>query len=600
MLSIIIPLFNGSKTIAKTLHSIIDNNHSDFEIIIVNDASTDNFENEISPILTKFQKIKIINLKENHGAAFARNVGIDNAKGEIIVFIDSDIIIPKNTLQNFSRSNSDITMGIYSRKRCFSNLSSKYKSEFLYYVHLNEKVSFWTGCAAVKKHVFEKLKFDESIKGANVEDTDFGFRCAEQGFSSKTDKSIQVMHNHKHNFLSLMKNDFSKAKGLAGLRKEHFLKTYIDFKLYWFLKKYIFMLFLTYITAGTGFIFGKLNNPYLKQLKNFFFKKSPVQLTLFVTNRCNASCAHCLNKQKNPVDISIEKIRQISFQMPNFVYLLISGGEPFLREDLADVVNAFSVNNEVLNTVIVTNGYSPNRILRQTKEILLKYRRHLVINVSIDGLNKYHDKIKRINGSFDNAIKTIKLLKTLKYSNLNIGVIMTMTKNNQENLSKTFDFIKNLGVDSIALNLVRGEPELLPDMKYYSELAERVNNNNKNYTGFFLSKLNRIVKKKMRELIIQIVKKGYQIPCYAGRLNVVIDNQANVYPCEMLSKSMGDLNKLSFQDIWKSKNAKETRRFIKKTKCSCTEECNLNINILFNVKYYPLMLLKNLFKKNEV
>ena len=118
---------------------------------------------------------------------------------------------------------------------------------------------------------------------------------------------------------------------------------------------------------------------YLKHSKKLFFKKGalPVQVTFFVTNKCNCACKHCfaLKELNNPLrdDLTLDEIRQISFSMGNFIYLLIGGGEPFLRPDLPEIVRIFYENNNVLNVTIATNGSLTDTIIDCTKQILRNF-----------------------------------------------------------------------------------------------------------------------------------------------------------------------------------------------------------------------------------
>jgi len=92
--------------------------------------------------------------------------------------------------------------------------------------------------------------------------------------------------------------------------------------------------------------------------KNIFIKKcaSPIYLIFFVTEICNARCKHCFGnfsneKEKAKEELSLEEINKISKNMDNLLYLLPTGGEPFLREDLPDIINVFYRNNRLRNTI---------------------------------------------------------------------------------------------------------------------------------------------------------------------------------------------------------------------------------------------------------
>jgi glycosyltransferase involved in cell wall biosynthesis len=101
MISVIIPLYNGAKTIVKTLSSLMDQTYKDFEVIIVNDGSTDNSEAAASSYLQKVQSNNrfFFLSQNNQGAPAARNRGFKESKGEFILFCDSDAILAPTALE---------------------------------------------------------------------------------------------------------------------------------------------------------------------------------------------------------------------------------------------------------------------------------------------------------------------------------------------------------------------------------------------------------------------------------------------------------------------------------------------------------------------
>jgi len=98
MISIIIPLYNREKIIDKTLNSILNQSYQDFEVIIVNDGSTDNSGKKIKKYLDD-SRFTFHNLKENKGAPFARNFGFKHSKGEYLFFCDADAVLKINMLE---------------------------------------------------------------------------------------------------------------------------------------------------------------------------------------------------------------------------------------------------------------------------------------------------------------------------------------------------------------------------------------------------------------------------------------------------------------------------------------------------------------------
>ncbi|WP_172917225.1 glycosyltransferase family 2 protein [Capnocytophaga canis] len=119
-LSIIIPVFNTAQYIDQCIYSIYDSNMinlDEFEVIVVNDGSTDDSRKKVEKLQKEFQNLILIN-KENEGVSRARNVGLDNAKGDFIFFVDSDDFLLKNALIFLLDRIKQVTKNLYKFKTC--------------------------------------------------------------------------------------------------------------------------------------------------------------------------------------------------------------------------------------------------------------------------------------------------------------------------------------------------------------------------------------------------------------------------------------------------------------------------------------------------
>lgn len=184
-LSFIIPVYNLENCIEDTLNQLISSisvKHK-VEIILVNDGSTDSSDQIIEKYQVKYSFIKLIN-KSNGGVCSARNIGIQNAKGKYLFFLDGDDFLDRKFLDNFSslKNKSDLIIG--SRKILKKNTDELFLMEnkvykaipFLNYV-LNEKINYWNiGGYVVKKEVLTEnnILFNENLESA--EDLDFFMR----------------------------------------------------------------------------------------------------------------------------------------------------------------------------------------------------------------------------------------------------------------------------------------------------------------------------------------------------------------------------------------------------------------------------------------
>jgi len=176
------------------------------------------------------------------------------------------------------------------------------------------------------------------------------------------------------------------------------------------------------------------NVPPKKQKEGFtiFRKKKLAEVFLFITSRCNSKCKTCfyhdfLNSNQ---DMTFEQIKHISETAPEFRKLWLSGGEPFLRDELADIINLFYDNNKIKEINLPTNGLSTEKIVEKTGQILEHCKGMKVhLNFSIDGLGKTHDEIRGVPGNFKKTIRTMELVKEKYGSNpdllINVATVIT-------------------------------------------------------------------------------------------------------------------------------------------------------------------------------
>tara|TARA_Y100000034_G_scaffold134260_1_gene202176 strand:+ start:2117 stop:3019 length:903 start_codon:yes stop_codon:yes gene_type:complete len=294
--------------------------------------------------------------------------------------------------------------------------------------------------------------------------------------------------------------------------------------------------------------------------------------------------------------------------MDPLLLLILTGGEPYLRNDLDKIVRIFYENTKVPIISIPSNGFFTEKIIEKIRN-MMEACPNLVLNqlISLDGLREEHDKIRGVEGSFDKAIKTLGELKKLQkeYGRINIGTITTFTSQNQHNFKEiikgTYDIAKP---DNISLALVRGDPKekvnVNLDMKLYREGVEYRDSlfYSKQMPGHIKFKGNKLAT-AARIMLNEKVQEThetnkYQMPCYAGNLSGVMYSEGNVHPCEILDDAhkignIRDFN-LDFKKLWLSQKAKQEIKFIRGTNCFCTHECFHTVNILFNPKFYPRLL----------
>jgi glycosyltransferase involved in cell wall biosynthesis len=214
--SVVIPAFikniRDIINLDNCINALLSCSYAPIEIIIVDDGS-------IIPINNTNKKIKIIH-QENMGPAYARNVGANNSIGDIIVFVDSDVIVEKNVFEKlaFTFTNEPeiaAVWGTVSINHNNLNIISTYKNlSHYYFTMLLDRYTYHltTMFSAVKKEFFFRTGgFDASLKTVSVEDVEFGREIFKNDGIIVLDKTIKCKHNHNFTFLELIKNDFNKV-----------------------------------------------------------------------------------------------------------------------------------------------------------------------------------------------------------------------------------------------------------------------------------------------------------------------------------------------------------------------------------------------------
>ena len=230
--SVIIPVKDREKAILETLNSVKSQTYKNFEVIIVDDASKDNTIKVAEKFGKDYKiKLKVISLEKSSGASKARNVGSENAIGEILVFTDSDIVLSHDVLERglkYRKENPEISgfFGLFSEKLRYENFLSQYKH--LYLCHLyskqgEERSTFDTSLSFIDKKIFDKFKFNENIKYLG-EDAELAMRMIKEGHVIKQVPTIRMEHLKKYNFTGFVKSEYARAKQFTKLLFKAVLK----------------------------------------------------------------------------------------------------------------------------------------------------------------------------------------------------------------------------------------------------------------------------------------------------------------------------------------------------------------------------------------
>ncbi|MEW6235097.1 MAG: radical SAM protein [Candidatus Omnitrophota bacterium] len=337
-------------------------------------------------------------------------------------------------------------------------------------------------------------------------------------------------------------------------------------------------------------------------------------LIFYATSRCNMRCEHCfyLDELNKRGELSVEEIEKTAQGLRPLDFLRITGGEPFLRQDLPEAAAAFYRLADTRRMGIVTNGSRPPWV---EKSIVRLYELCpdlvLDVGVSIDGLEKTHDAIRKMPGAFQKAKETVAVINACQQRHplLMSSLVITATSRNENELDELYGEISGWGVDRLSVNHVRGKvhDSALLNVSHakYLDFTAQCERYHQEKARDWKAGIQRAKNRLAREAIREVVSgSSSRVACLAGAAIGVLYSDGEVNVCEMLDQPnppldgtpssqprLGNIRETDydFYRLWHSENAQHCRDWIAKTNCSCTHECFLTASILFGKKNYPAL-----------
>jgi MoaA/NifB/PqqE/SkfB family radical SAM enzyme len=346
---------------------------------------------------------------------------------------------------------------------------------------------------------------------------------------------------------------------------------------------------------------------------------NPITLTFSVTGMCQSNCKTCYigrEFRKNPrrikdLDLKIGEIEKFFISLGRIYFLNISGGEPYLRDDLPQIIE---LGMKYLRPKIIhipTNAFLPRRIERLTRDILNvmgKYNSGIPLTVkpSIDGLGEKHDEIRGLEGNFERLEETIHLLKAVEndYSNFHLELGTVVSNYNINDLDEIEDWVHSQGVQSYRNEIAEQREEffnigedITPSDQDYERLMvnfkKKVEENLQRKRS--LTKMTESIRLVYYDLAVKILKEKKQvISCYAGITNIHLNYDGDIWPCCVLgyAHSMGNIRCFNFdyKALYNSKRAQDVREYIRNGRCYCPLANQAYSNILMNARYLTIVL----------
>lgn len=223
-ISVIIPVHNAAHTLSAVLDALRKTSPAPDEIIIVDDGS----EDDSSRVAGGFG-CRVVRLPTNLGAASAKNCGAAEARGDILFFTDSDILVPRDIFRQvrdaLGENRCDGVVGVLDPEIPRRDFASQYKNLWMNFTYtrfsgFDHIGLFYTSVAAIRREVFSQLAgFDQNYRGASIaEDTDFGQRAWNLGIRIRLAPKMSVVHLKGYTLMGLIREDLLRAAALTRMR----------------------------------------------------------------------------------------------------------------------------------------------------------------------------------------------------------------------------------------------------------------------------------------------------------------------------------------------------------------------------------------------
>src|SRR5262245_23581817 len=223
-ISVVMPVYNAEATLEECLARLGQSAFEDFEVIVVDDGSTDRSRE----IMSRFP-VRVVPSSGRVGPAAARNLGAQVATGEYLFFIDSDVMIRPDTpgvlAAGFESGDVDGFNGVQAAEMRHNDLVSQYKNLWMRWTYLRQTGDvplFYTTAAAIRRDTFLRVGgFDIGYATPNVEDTAFGQKLKRLGVRVRIHPELEVEHVKRYSLGGLLRTDFMRAVSLTRLKLRH-------------------------------------------------------------------------------------------------------------------------------------------------------------------------------------------------------------------------------------------------------------------------------------------------------------------------------------------------------------------------------------------
>jgi GT2 family glycosyltransferase len=210
-ISVIVPVYTGGEDFRRCLLALTETEPPPSEIIVIVDGSDDRVVQ-----LARSFGVRVNRTSVRGGPASARNLGAQMASGDLLFFVDADVLVSRDAVGQIAAAfvaepELAAVFGSYDDAPAGTNFLSQYKNLFHHYVHQTgkeESSTFWAGCGAIRRQVFLAVGgFHQGYGQPAIEDIELGYRLNRAGYRVRLHKALQVKHLKRWGSVSLLNAD---------------------------------------------------------------------------------------------------------------------------------------------------------------------------------------------------------------------------------------------------------------------------------------------------------------------------------------------------------------------------------------------------------
>lgn len=311
-------------------------------------------------------------------------------------------------------------------------------------------------------------------------------------------------------------------------------------------------------------------------------RQLPMNLTFSVSYRCNSRCKTCNVWRKRVQDFSLDEYERTFRSLGRTPYwLTFSGGEPFLRPDLIDIVLASYryCRPGIIN--IPTNGILTDRIVAGVERLVREApAAQIVINLSLDGIGAEHDDLRGVPGNYARLRQSYDGLRAISAPNLTVGIHSVISQHNIDRFIPLREHVRGvLRPDSFITEIAEERVELdtigldiTPTAEQYGEVLDHLLADIDSESAAGVAGIAQAFRRHYYQIARRTLAEQRQVlPCYAGVASGHIAPNGDVWTCCIRAEPIGNLRETGYdlRKIWTSQRANELRESIRRGECHC-------------------------------